>query len=132
MPRRVVALDGTFIRDIACGGVHTCAITQDGALYAWGSGNIGQLGLGPSSGFFSTVPENGMSYFHNFPALVIYKDVQHVACGHSHTLIAMKDGRIHGWGYNSYGQAANEKSSVAWYPSPIDWYEGSLFPHIAT
>ncbi|KAI4320362.1 hypothetical protein MLD38_033855 [Melastoma candidum] len=38
----------------------------------------------------------------------------------------MKDGRIHGWGYNSYGQAANEKSSVAWYPSPIDWCVGKV------
>jgi alpha-tubulin suppressor-like RCC1 family protein len=34
----------------------------------------------------------------------------------------MRDGRIHGWGYNSYGQAANEKSTYAWYPSPVDWY----------
>ncbi|KAI4320360.1 hypothetical protein MLD38_033853 [Melastoma candidum] len=60
LPRRVVALDGKFMRDVACGGVHTCAVTQDGALYAWGSSNIGQLGLGPLSGFFSVTPENGM------------------------------------------------------------------------
>ncbi|BBH00188.1 Regulator of chromosome condensation family protein [Prunus dulcis] len=53
LPRRVVALDGIFIKDIACGGVHTCAVTQKGALYAWGGGRSGQLGLGPDTGFFS-------------------------------------------------------------------------------
>ncbi|XWS47507.1 hypothetical protein CRYUN_Cryun14cG0158200 [Craigia yunnanensis] len=42
------------------------------------------------------------------------------------TLICLKDGRIHGWGYNSYGQAANQKSSYAWYPSPVDWCVGEV------
>ncbi|KAA8547878.1 hypothetical protein F0562_004307 [Nyssa sinensis] len=79
VPRRVVALDGIAIKDIACGGVHTCAVTMKGALYAWGGGQAGQL-----------------------------------------------DGRIHGWGYNSYGQAANEKSTYAWYPSPVDWCVGEV------
>ncbi|KAL9424770.1 hypothetical protein AB3S75_031816 [Citrus x aurantiifolia] len=92
LPRRVVALDGIFVKDVACGGVHSCALTSKGALYAWG------------------VP-NG---------------VQLVACGHSHTLVYMRDGRIHGWGYNSYGQAANEKSTYAWYPSPVDWCVGEV------
>lgn len=122
IPRRVVALDGIFIKDVACGGVHTCAVTEIGALYAWGGGQVGQLGLGPQSGFFSCIANQSESFLRNIPALVVPNGVQLVACGHSHTLISTRDGRIHGWGYNSYGQAANDKSTYAWYPSPVDWY----------
>lgn len=122
LPRRVAALDGIIIKDISCGGVHTCAATEPGALYAWGGGQAGQLGLGPQSGFFSFTPSESDPFLRNIPALVIPKGVKLVACGHSHTLIFTKEGRIHGWGYNSYGQAANEKSIYAWYPSPVDWY----------
>lgn len=122
IPRRVVALDGIFIKDVACGGVHTCVVTKKGALYAWGGGQVGQLGLGPQSGFFSCVLNESESFLRNIPALVVPNGVHLVACGHSHTLISTRDGRIHGWGYNSYGQAANEKSTYAWYPSPVDWY----------
>ncbi|KAG5535226.1 hypothetical protein RHGRI_023116 [Rhododendron griersonianum] len=126
LPRRVVALDGIFIKDIACGGVHTCAVTEKGALYAWGGSQAGQLGLGPQTGFFSCVPNDSKTIFRNIPVLVVPTGVQLVACGHSHTLIYTKDGRIHGWGYNSYGQAANERSTYAWYPSPVDWCVGEV------
>lgn len=122
LPRRVVTLDGIFIKDVACGGVHTCSVTQGGALYAWGGGRSGQLGLGPQTGLFSCVANDSQTFFRNIPVLVVPKGVQLVACGYSHTLIFMSDGRIHGWGYNNYGQAANEKCTYAWYPSPIDWY----------
>lgn len=132
LPRRVVALDGIFIKDVACGGVHTCALTSKGTLYAWGDGQAGQLGLGPQTGNFSFIPTESDSFLRNIPILVVPSGVQLVACGHSHTLIAMKDGRIHGWGYNSYGQAANERSTYAWYPSPIDWYVAKLLCDIAS
>ncbi|BFG26475.1 hypothetical protein CerSpe_127490 [Prunus speciosa] len=126
LPRRVVALDGIFIKDIACGGVHTCAVTQKGALYAWGGGRSGQLGLGPDTGFFSCNANESESFLRNIPALVVPTSVQLITCGHSHTLISTRDGRIHGWGYNSYGQASNEKSTYAWYPSPVDWCVGEV------
>ncbi|XP_050380182.1 uncharacterized protein LOC126797575 [Argentina anserina] len=126
LPRRVVALDGIFMKDVACGGVHTCAVTQKGALYAWGGSRAGQLGLGPENGFFSCNPNESASFFRNIPALVIPLGVQLIACGHSHTLISTREGRIHGWGYNSYGQASNEKSTYAWYPSPVDWCVGEV------
>uniref|UniRef100_A0A2P2M555 Ultraviolet-B receptor UVR8 n=1 Tax=Rhizophora mucronata TaxID=61149 RepID=A0A2P2M555_RHIMU len=126
LPRRVVALDGVFIKNVACGGVHTCAVTEKGALYAWGGSQAGQLGLGPQTGSFSLIPNDSEPYLRNLPALVVPTGVKLVACGHCHTLVSLKDGRIQGWGYNSYGQAANEKSTYAWYPSPIDWCVGEV------
>ncbi|XP_043702466.1 RCC1 and BTB domain-containing protein 1 [Telopea speciosissima] len=126
LPRRVVALEGIMVKDIACGGVHTCAVTIKGTLYAWGAGQAGQLGLGPQTGYFSCSPNGSDMFLRNIPVLVVPEGVQLVACGHSHTLVSMRDGRIHGWGYNSYGQAANERSTYAWYPSPVDWCVGEM------
>ncbi|XP_020595091.1 ultraviolet-B receptor UVR8-like, partial [Phalaenopsis equestris] len=126
IPRRVVALDGTTIKDVACGGVHTCARTVDGALYAWGGSQAGQLGLGPQTGHFSCAANSSESLFHNIPVLTIPSGVHLVTCGHSHTLVYMRDGRIYGWGYNNYGQAANQKSTYAWFPSPVDWCVGEV------
>jgi len=121
IPRRVVALEGIVVKDVACGGVHSCALTAKGTLYAWGGGQAGQLGLGPQHGSFFCAPNGSDAILRNIPAVVIPSGVQLVTCGHSHTLISMRDGRIYGWGYNNYGQAANEKCTYAWYPSPVDW-----------
>ncbi|KAG6398418.1 hypothetical protein SASPL_139878 [Salvia splendens] len=126
LPRRVVALDGIVIKDVACGGVHTCALTDKGALYAWGGGQAGQLGIGPLAGLFSCKPNGSDMMLRNLPVLLIPFGVRLVCCGHSHTLICNNEGRIYGWGYNNYGQAANEKSTYAWYPSPVDWCVGEV------
>jgi alpha-tubulin suppressor-like RCC1 family protein len=121
IPRRIVALDRIIIRDVSCGGVHSCAVTEGGALYAWGGGHVGQLGVGPQSGLFSCSLNGSDMLLRNIPVLVIPSGVRLATCGHSHTLVSMKDGRIYGWGYNSYGQAANANSTYAWFPSPVDW-----------
>ncbi|XP_078435697.1 regulator of chromosome condensation (RCC1) family protein [Wolffia australiana] len=132
LPRRVVSLEGIVIKDIACGGVHTCAVTSTGALYAWGGGQAGQLGLGPQNGFFScqlnepNAAAVTAAFFHNIPSLVIPGAVEKVVCGHSHTLVSTREGKLFGWGYNSYGQAASLKSTYAWNPSPIDWCVGGV------
>ncbi|RYR48624.1 ultraviolet-B receptor UVR8 [Arachis hypogaea] len=96
LPRRVVSLDGIFIKDLACGGVHTSALTQEGALYARGGGKSGQLGLGPKLGCSRSSLITFVHFFRNIPVLVVPKGVKLVAYGHSHTLISMRDGQIHG------------------------------------
>jgi len=126
IPRRVVALDGIVVGDVSCGGVHSCAVTEGGALYAWGGGHVGQLGVGHQGGFFSCSLNGSDMLLRNIPVLVIPSGVRLATCGHSHTLVSMKDGRIYGWGYNSYGQATNEKSTYAWFPSPVDWCVGEV------
>jgi Regulator of chromosome condensation (RCC1) repeat len=45
-PRRVEALEGVKIVDVACGEAHAVAIDDDGQVYAWGKGDCGQLGTG--------------------------------------------------------------------------------------
>ncbi|MCO5546772.1 hypothetical protein L7F22_000208 [Adiantum nelumboides] len=126
LPRRVVSLEGVRVTHIACGGVHTCAVTESGALYTWGGGHAGQLGLGSEADTFSCYSNDVSAFARRVPVILVPNGVQHVTCGQCHTLAAMKDGRLLGWGYNSCGQAATGKSSYAWYPTPIDWCVGDV------
>ena len=45
-PERVVALDEHHIVQVACGGLHTAALSQDGQLFTFGLGKDGRLGHG--------------------------------------------------------------------------------------
>ena len=49
IPQMVEALQGKHIRDIACGSNQSAAITSNGELYTWGSGEDGCLGHGDKS-----------------------------------------------------------------------------------
>ena len=41
----VPSLSGHKVTEVAGGGYHTLAVTEDGTLYSWGLNNHGQLGL---------------------------------------------------------------------------------------
>eukprot|EP00898_Chlorokybus_atmophyticus_P008654 jgi/Chlat1/8790/Chrsp90S08135 len=45
-PRRVDALWGEALRQVACGKRHTVALTMSGVVYSWGCNDYGQLGIG--------------------------------------------------------------------------------------
>jgi alpha-tubulin suppressor-like RCC1 family protein len=47
-PRIIESLRGKDVVDVACGGVHSAAITASGELYTWGKGRYGRLGHGDS------------------------------------------------------------------------------------
>ena len=48
-PTLVESLAGVPVAGVACGGNHTLAVTRSGAVFAWGSNNHGQLGLGDTT-----------------------------------------------------------------------------------
>ena len=61
------------------------------AVYCWGEGLNGQLGIGGTE---------AMPYPCEVPGLA----ASSVACGPFHTVAATQDGRIVTWGYNKDGQ----------------------------
>jgi len=45
-PQQVLAVAGHYVADVSVGSEHTLALTCDGQVWAWGSNNDGQLGVG--------------------------------------------------------------------------------------
>lgn len=77
--------------DVALGGGHSCARTQDGALWCWGDNDSGQLGDGTAIDRLSPVqvsaPVNSVA-----------------ALGRAHTCARTQGGALWCWGHNEYGQ----------------------------
>ena len=49
VPRRIKALEGQRIVQVACGHEHSLVLTGDGGIRSFGRGSLGQLGLGDMS-----------------------------------------------------------------------------------
>ncbi|KAK3100706.1 hypothetical protein FSP39_024049, partial [Pinctada imbricata] len=75
-PRRVAALQGKKVIDVACGSLHCVACTDNGEVFTWGDNDEGQLGDGTTNAI-------------QRPRLVAAlqgKKINRVACGSAHSL----------------------------------------------
>ncbi|XP_028136795.1 RCC1 domain-containing protein 1 [Diabrotica virgifera virgifera] len=101
-PVLIEALAGIKIKKIATGGWHSCAISEDGVLYAWGWNCNGQIGLG------KTEEEDGYVAVMAQPHVVEFSDEDlnalYVACGARHTIVYTDDKQLYGCGWNKYHQ----------------------------
>jgi len=93
MPQRIKEFDGLNISKLVIGNRHSAAISADGKLYTFGSGNWGVLGHGN---------ENALSF--NSPKLVetlAKADAKIVdfAAGEYHSVALGQDGSVWTWGY---------------------------------
>ena len=108
LPARVEILEeagGRFV-SVAAGGAHSLAVREDGALWAWGKSETGQLGLGPA-----LVAD--LHSFEEYPSRVLVEDsagdeiafngrARQVAAGASHSLAITKDGGVWQWGLRAF------------------------------
>lgn len=92
---------------IASGADHVCAVTENGKLMSWGSGQQGQLGrVGPRMS-----DRVRLTTFLTPTACAIHRPrgshsstVTDVACGTYSTFVTLSDGSIYVCGLNNYGQ----------------------------
>ena len=84
------------VKQIACGGIVTFILKNDGSVWSCGYSNYGQLGLG------SAGSGSGKTSFTQVTTNI--NDVKQIVCGQYHTFILKNDGSIWGCGKNSSGQ----------------------------
>jgi len=102
---KMVHLD-VAIRQIACGGLHTAAVTDAGTLYTWGDARAHQLGYQPHG--FTNQPTPHLVESLDGVAFIVG-----VACGQSHTVCLTDKGSLISFGLSKHGQCGHgDRQSV--------------------
>jgi len=108
-------LKGKKISYVASGAHHNIARSTGGDVFAWGKGNVGQLGLGP---------ENKRGYLPQ-RVRVKKKKVLMVSCGEGFTasIVSDKLGSVYCWGDNTSGQLGIDSNDpVSWIPNCLTFF----------
>lgn len=108
--RLVDGLAGKRVKQVACGGFHTAAVTETGEVYTWGGGEHGQLGHGDKVN--KTVPTLVRS--------VADKLVVQITCGWSHTVALTDTGDVYTWGNGDHGKLGHNDTNKVTVPKMVD------------
>lgn len=90
------------IQSLECGGYHIWAIDSDYKVYAWGRGDVGQLGL-----YKDQLYQDRMGRVQLEPKVLEYFSdvpIAQVACGEAHTIVLDRWGRLFAFGWSQLGQ----------------------------
>ncbi|CAA7018159.1 unnamed protein product [Microthlaspi erraticum] len=96
LPIPVQGLDGLTLVDIAAGGWHSTALTDEGEVYGWGRGEHGRLGFGDNDKSSKMLPQK--------VNLLSGQDIIQVSCGGTHSVALTRDGRIFSFGRGDHGR----------------------------
>lgn len=129
-PTLVNKLRGKYIQDIACGAMHTCAVTMSGEVFAWGDNSYSQLGVDlkaltswSESSEKGNSPTTIMSYS-NSPCLIpmfVGLRITAISAGAGHTVVVTDSGEAFGWGMANHGQLGlgPHSNKVVNYPTKL-------------
>ncbi len=104
---------GSKIVTVAAGGRHTMAVGVDGALWAWGEGFYGQLGLGDTNNRLVPTLVGAEEVFGG-------SQVRTIACGYDHTLAVTEAGELWAWGEGAQGRLGLNDGQERLVPTRVD------------
>ncbi|MDD4628733.1 MAG: hypothetical protein PHE68_05065, partial [Candidatus Peribacteraceae bacterium] len=85
------------IAEISGGHIHSLAVGSDGGVYAWGSNDFGELGIGTRGNPMNPVRVKGVG------GQGYLSDIIAVSGGYFHSLALGRDGGVYAWGWNNSG-----------------------------
>lgn len=98
---------------VACGAKHTLALTELGQLYAWGSGEFGQLGTGTASEFYPAEVSSMVGF-----------QCKHISAGTTHSgAIVGDDNRVFMWGEATQGAVGTGNKQQLNKPKHLEFRE---------
>ena len=95
-PRKLSTLEGIPVKQAACGEDFTVIVTDEGAVYSFGSDYYGCLGCDNEEGDSVCTPVL-VEFFNDKP-------VEQVSCGDAHVIALTKDGEVYTWGCGEFGR----------------------------
>ncbi|KAF4527744.1 hypothetical protein B566_EDAN014954 [Ephemera danica] len=96
------------VLSVACGKNHSLALTSNG-VYAWGSSQFGQLGVG----------KTGQSPHPRLVEKLTEERVVSISAGQYHSLALTEEGRVFSWGWGVHGQLGHGSIEDEIYPRLI-------------
>ncbi len=94
------------VASIAAGGLHSCAVLDDGSVVCWGNNEDGQLGDGSTNDALTPVLVTGIS------------DVTEMSLGTSSSCALTNAGALFCWGSNVEGQIGDDRACGMRCPLP--------------
>jgi len=113
-PVAIPFFQGKMSRLLACGEQHTLIACDDG-LFAFGSGEHGQLGVGDAGD--RIVPERVAAFDTNG------SELQRLACGTQHSVVVFA-GRVYSFGWNCNGQLGVGDEADRYEPTLVPALDG--------
>lgn len=95
---------------ISSGHGYTCAITQEGKVYCWGSNHSGNLGVGEPGTYRTPTQIKGMNPNTEFV---------HISSSDARTCAVTKKGKGYCWGFNRLGSLGNGTTENSFTPTPV-------------
>ncbi|MBA0724764.1 hypothetical protein Golax_021426, partial [Gossypium laxum] len=121
VPQKIQAFQGISIKMVAAGAEHTAAVSEEGALYGWGWGRYGNLGLGDRND--RLVPEK--------VSTLNGEKMNMVACGWRHTISVSDTGRLYTYGWSKYGQLGHGDFEDHLVPHKVESLADSFIKQVA-
>ena len=90
---------GGMAQQLDCSGAHSCALRSDGALFCWGDGGEGRLGLVMAN---DNIGDNETPQ--SAGPVDVGGQIADIAVGGGHTCVLLQDGAVRCWGRGAEGQ----------------------------
>ena len=103
------------LTDLSAGGLHTCVLRQDGAVFCWGDNDVGQIGDG-SRWTRRAQPSR----------VVDLDDAVDVGAGRSHACAVRSGGEVRCWGRNYEHQLGDGTTSASTVPVAVMGVTGAV------
>jgi alpha-tubulin suppressor-like RCC1 family protein len=105
----------TGVVSVDTGSEHTCALTNQGAMYCWGRNNWSQLGDGTTVSKSVATPVTAVAA----GSVGFGSDVVAISAGEADTCVLKVGGAAYCWGVNDYGQMADGTSTTKVTPTRV-------------
>ncbi|MBN1607155.1 MAG: hypothetical protein JW940_11020 [Polyangiaceae bacterium] len=94
--------EGRTVKAVSAGGLHTCALLDNGEVKCWGFNDWGRLGLGDTTSRGGGADQ--MGDFLPRVELGAGRSAKAIVSGSAHTCALLDNDQIKCWGWNQYGQ----------------------------
>lgn len=140
-PTPLKLADGSFLRGVVkvvAATHHSVLMAEGGAVYSFGRGDDGRLGLGDESHFrgeqsgqkHRSLPTLLQAFAYDSGKCVLAKGdvIVDISCGENHGLAASKEGKLYTWGDGDLLQNGTGEFEAEWTPRHITSQQITTFP----